>query len=121
MIYCEALARREPDLSASVKDLALLGLEFGFGKHSGVPELAELLELGQLVVGARGGRSRRSFIVLRLLLGRRSLFSCGGLVLRSPLVLLAALDASGDAGGGSRDNGGARDSTKQTWHGIDLS
>ena len=50
-------------------------LEFGVGEHAGVSELSELLQLGQLVVGARGSGW---FGVLHRLRGRWGLF--GGLL-----------------------------------------
>jgi hypothetical protein len=91
--------------SGSVEDLALLSFEFGVAEHSRIPEFAELFELGQLVVRARGGRS---FLVLGL---RWGLFSGGLLLLRGPPSLLAVLDASSDGGSGSGDHSGAGDST----------
>jgi hypothetical protein len=109
--------------SGAVKNLALLCFELSIGEHAGIPELAELFELGKLVVRARGsGRLRvLRFRVLRLGWGLLGVGSLLFLFLASPPPLLAMLDASGDAGSGSRDNCGAGDSTKQTWHGISLS
>ena len=105
---------------SGVKDLTLLGLELGVRENAGVPELAELFELGKLVVRARNSRRFRGLRlrVLRLGCGRRSFFRCGGLVLRGPPSLLATLDASGYGTGGSGYNCGSCDSTKQTWHGT---
>ena len=80
--------------SGGVEDLALLRFELGVGEHAGVPELAELLELGQLVVRARGGGRWR---VLRLGgtgAGRRCGVGCGllFLFLGGPPSLLAVVD-----------------------------
>ena len=44
---------------SGVEDLALLGLELGVGEDTGVPQLAQLLELGDLVVHARRARRGR--------------------------------------------------------------
>ena len=68
--------------SGSVEDLALLVFELGVGEYAGVPELAELLQLGQLVIGARGG----GLGVLRL---RWGLFGGGLFLLCGPPSLLA--------------------------------
>jgi len=111
-------AHRYAAESGGVKDLALLRFELGIGEHAGISELAQLFELGKLVVRARGGGR---FSVLRLGVLR---LRCGGwglllfLFLASPPPLLAVVDASGYAGSGSRDNCGAGDPANETWHGI---
>ena len=91
--------------SGAVEDLALLAFELGVGEYAGIPELAELLQLGQLVIGARGCGGLG---VLRL---RRGLFGGCLLLLSGPPSLLAVLYTSSDGGSRSGDNGGTGDST----------
>jgi hypothetical protein len=95
---------------SGVEDLALLRFELGVGEHAGISQLAELLELGQLVVGA--GRGGWLINVLDLLLGRRGLFGSLLLFLGGPPSLLAMLDASSDGARGSCDNCGSCDASK---------
>ena len=93
--------------SGSVEDLALLVFELGVGEYAGVPELAELLQLGQLVIGARGGGGGLG--VLRL---RWGLFGGGLFLLCGPPSLLTVSYPSTDGGSCSGDYSSTSNATK---------
>src|SRR4051812_29436032 len=89
--------RRRPGRASAGQDALLLLLELGVGEDAGRPEVAELLEVGEVLRRRPGGRGRRRGrrvllgrrrVLLRrrgVLLGRRRL----SLVLRGPPVRLS--------------------------------
>ena|SRR5271165_5507021 len=110
------------DVRSAVQDAGFLLLELGLGQHARRQQLAELLQLGEPVVHVRwrcrGGwwlrrRDRLGVGLLRLGRVRRWRRRGGharlGLVLRSPPVLLPALDPAVHGAGDRDGSGGLQD------------